>query len=635
MCIELEAQLRSMQTRLDASERKVSNQELRLKNNTVERDQAVKQLAEALYNSERLQTENDALRQDNEALRKQLAEFLAETKETTRDWERKEIAFRKKLQRREQVVKEMQEMTREIQETQERINVRTTSQIIESSSRQVSKSRGHKGVKMPQQDAQERAGAVVREDSQRVQVTNDRNGAHGRSSVLQSTVAHPTQLEEPVRSRSRSRSGHIGSQEKRTYIAQKSTEDGYDQESFSDETSEEGSFNETKTIHKDIDLHGNDADPTHGSNYSSILGHGEMHRIRQVFAKERAVQLDRLTAVCPASIHVEGDTIRSVRSVHSAPEDNASQSKLPAKGLTGILKNRGQGQDETSRSSVQSDGQAAKEQDHIAQSSASHRRRHSEESIQHRTTRRIFNEEMTSAFILPDITLQGSRSAEHPVLSAAARRVLDNLAQHDGHNCTVCSRIASFEVNNTATKIRSKQTIRIEKPTPVSERMPIPSPYEEEPTLRPSVAPGLALAAVLKGLQDELAHLKMEHSEVHAAYYKHDPSLGMRKRKNLKTKIESLLKAIDTKADQIYALYDVLEGQKQSGQELSEKDVEITLQSIGVDVDMLKEEKAKHKDKHEAEDESNEDSELDLPWEGIEDTTGSGCGRGRRQSSRI
>jgi hypothetical protein len=421
---------------------------------------------------------------------------------------------------------------------------------------------------------------------------------------------------------------------------QKSNEDQYDQESAT-ESSEESSFDETtKTIHKDINLDRNDADSTHSSNYSSILGHGEIDRIRQVLANERAKQQDRLVAA--ASDPVEDDTIRSVRSArldHSAPEEgNTLQRKSSAKGLTGILKNRGgQGQNEmTGRLSVQSDGKAAKEQDQTAQSSASHRRRHSEESIQSRATcRRVVNEEMTSAFILPDITLHGQHSAEHPVLSAAARRVLDSLAQHDGHNCTVCSRVASFETNDTTKKIQTKQTIRIEKPIPVSERMPVPVPYEDEPTLRPSVAPGIALATVLKGLEDELAHLKMEQTQAQALYNKHDPSLGMRKRKNLKTKIKGLLKAVDTKADQIYALYDVLEGQKQSGQTLSEKDVEITLQSIGVDIDTLKEKNTSGEDNDRAGNEGDEDSELDLPWEGIDDTTGSGNGKGRRQSSRV
>ena len=121
---------------------------------------------------------------------------------------------------------------------------------------------------------------------------------------------------------------------------------------------------------------------------------------------------------------------------------------------------------------------------------------------------------MTSAFILPDITLhkplRGVEAA--PKLSAAAQQVLDGLAQHDGQNCTVCKRViehGSYHHHNEAVK----ETVIIPKPIPVSERMPEAMPYEEEPTIRPSQPPGLALATVMKGLQDELDHLKLQCSQ--------------------------------------------------------------------------------------------------------------------------
>jgi hypothetical protein len=246
---------------------------------------------------------------------------------------------------------------------------------------------------------------------------------------------------------------------------------------------------------------------------------------------------------------------------------------------------------------------------------------------------RIVAEELTSAFILPDITIHGaSQGNEHQVLSASARRVLDNLAQHDSHNCTVCSRVASFATENATINIDTKKTLRIEKPVPVSDRMPAAGPYEDEPTMRPATTPGLALATVMKALQDELAHLKMEHAQYMSAYNKHDMSLGRRRRKGIKTKIDSILKAIDNKADQIYALYDVLEGQKQSGQQMSEQDVEITLQNIGVDVNALWQNQTSGGNDSSEDGDSDEGSDLDLPWEGIEDTTGTESGKGRRQS---
>jgi hypothetical protein len=288
--------------------------------------------------------------------------------------------------------------------------------------------------------------------------------------------------------------------------------------------------------------------------------------------------------------------------------------------------------------SIKSGGLDAAGQDHTTQPITTHQRRHSDPSVLGRTKSRnhIVAEEMTSAFILPDITIHGnSYGTEHKALSTNARKVLDSLAQHDGHNCTLCSRVASFETENASIKIDTKKVVRIEKPVPVSNRMPVAGPYEDEPTMRPLVSPGIALATVVKGLQDELAHLKMELAQYQSMYNKHDMSLGLRKRKVLKVKIENLLKAIDTKADQIYGLYDVLEGQKQTGQEMSEEEIELTLENIGVDVNALKKKNIRGGESHSEDGESVDNSELDLPWEGIEDTTDSESVKERRQSWRL
>jgi hypothetical protein len=91
----------------------------------------------------------------------------------------------------------------------------------------------------------------------------------------------------------------------------------------------------------------------------------------------------------------------------------------------------------------------------------------------------------------------------------------------------------------------------------------------------------------------------------------------------LAAKIEKLLKDIDLKADQIYALYDVLEGQKQNGHEMTEQEMEVTLQSIGIDTaattraaDVTA---TTDKSSHKNNDTDLEDDE-ELPWEGIEST---------------
>ena len=254
---------------------------------------------------------------------------------------------------------------------------------------------------------------------------------------------------------------------------------------------------------------------------------------------------------------------------------------------------------------------------------------------------------MTSAFILPDITIRMPKASDgqSPVLTKENLLVLDGLANHKAQNCTVCNRATGYGEDhvhgNTA-----KETITVTKPVPVSERIPQYMPGEEEPTMRPAQAPGLALATVLKGIEDEITHLKIKLAQYQTLYNSHDPALSKRKRKSCYQKMEDLLKAIDVKSDHIYALYDVLEGQKKEGQDLTEAEVEITLQSIGVDVAELRlrgggkrEAEIGAKDgRHSWELTSEEGSDEELPWEGIEttvETTKSGFARsrGRRAST--
>ena len=198
---------------------------------------------------------------------------------------------------------------------------------------------------------------------------------------------------------------------------------------------------------------------------------------------------------------------------------------------------------------------------------------------QRRKQQRNAMENMTSAFIVPDITMRNPGEATMK-LSQSAREVFDRLAQHDGQNCSICKRVIDHGIPH---EHENATRLTVPKPTPVSERMPSPGPDDDEPTMRPSQPPAVALATVLKGLEDELKHLKIKLSEYQALYNCHDPALSKRKRKAVFDKIEKLLATIDIKADQIYALYDVLEGQKQSGQEMDEDEVEVTLLRIGVD----------------------------------------------------
>ncbi|EEP77647.1 predicted protein [Uncinocarpus reesii 1704] len=220
--------------------------------------------------------------------------------------------------------------------------------------------------------------------------------------------------------------------------------------------------------------------------------------------------------------------------------------------------------------------------------------------------------DMTSAIILPDITWHGVK------ISAATQRVLDEVANHKKENCFVChetKKRGSSDMNSSAS------SVKVPKPIPVSERTPAPTAYNEEPTLRPSQPPSAALASVLKGLEDELAHLKMQLTVFQTTYAKHDPSLGKRQRKGMCQKIASLMTEIEKKSDQIYSLYDVLEGQKKHGEEMTDEQVEVTLESLGVaPAGNFPAKFAKQKQAPQSKAEPNDSDDGELPWEGFDST---------------
>jgi hypothetical protein len=254
-----------------------------------------------------------------------------------------------------------------------------------------------------------------------------------------------------------------------------------------------------------------------------------------------------------------------------------------------------------------------------------HNRRHSETSVpvkrKQQRTRQVDN--MKSAFILPDITIRHPSSGPIRQVSAGAEAVLDDIKFHNGQNCTVCHQLISRDEDHHH-QGETKRTIKVPKPVPVSQRMPEPDVYNEEPTIRPSQPPAHALASVIKCLEDELRHLKMKLSQYQDLYNSHDAAISRRQRKDCGKKIDGLLKDVDVKADQIYALYDALEGQKENDHEMTGQEFDETLQSIGVDPaeisvrDEEADEVPRPKTRHPWDLESSDEEEL--PWEGIEST---------------
>ncbi|EME49636.1 hypothetical protein DOTSEDRAFT_49860 [Dothistroma septosporum NZE10] len=211
-------------------------------------------------------------------------------------------------------------------------------------------------------------------------------------------------------------------------------------------------------------------------------------------------------------------------------------------------------------------------------------------------------EGMTSAFIIPDITM----NTELPLLAALNKTACVN---HDAINCTVCPELAKKS--------------EIPRPVPVTDR----EVDVTDATLRPAQSPADALARVIKNLSDEVAHLKVQREIRNQRYNQHDPALSKRLRQNIKAQVENLTSQIETRSDQVYALYDVLEGQKQAGQlkadgktihEMTEQDVEDTLTSIGLDPAELSGRVGRQAPAgFDGIDDVSDESEL--PWEGLSD----------------
>ncbi|KAI0106718.1 hypothetical protein F4814DRAFT_428879 [Daldinia grandis] len=184
---------------------------------------------------------------------------------------------------------------------------------------------------------------------------------------------------------------------------------------------------------------------------------------------------------------------------------------------------------------------------------------------------------MTSALFIDDITLGQRKMAEKQntniaknELSKDAKRVLDNLCHdHDCGNCIVCSRINS--------RGSGQRPIRAKKPIPVTDRVAEKQECEDQCTMRPSQDPAMALAKVIRSLEDEEQHLKEAFQKRAVEFDRCDPSINRKTWKRLGFEIDKIRKVRDLKRDQIYYLYDALEGQKASGQEMTSEFVEYTI----------------------------------------------------------
>ncbi|KAF2760447.1 hypothetical protein EJ05DRAFT_498409 [Pseudovirgaria hyperparasitica] len=507
---------------------------------------------------------NETLRFDNENLRGQLERLANARHEEQQQWQRKEERLRRKIEKNEEVVRDMEEMTQDIVDNRRKGTGNRKSTAYASA--------------RPNQ-------AILRRTTSNRQ---DINNTQTRLSDAVDAELHKSRTAAVAHDVTRRPGNPIASRFMRSTSVplDHNVNLNSDAESTTDLSLER--TQRTHTVTKPVPATTSTEEPVDVDyTYLSMMDGNEVARLRKILEKERA-EVRRKGRV--DSIQQErNDTQQSVRSAkkstgHSHPRK--SSMKDSSKRLSTIAADRA-GNDTRSNDN--------------------------EVSIMSNTgrRRRSFPLEMTSAFIIPDLTV----------------RLTQREANHEVKDCTVCQRSAS-ETNVLRHKVAAG--VEIPKPIPVTSR----NIDDSNATLRPAQSPQDALALVLKELEDELTHLKLELSVQESLLHCQDPSLAKRKRKAVHTKVLLLFRAIDIKADQIYALHDVLEGQKADGLlndenahqaaqtcRMTEEEVDNTLRSVGLDP------KEARKGKKVVIEEDVDDSALDglddeddLPWSGISDT---------------
>ncbi|KAI8935347.1 hypothetical protein NX059_007932 [Plenodomus lindquistii] len=594
----LKAQLANMKTKREEEVQRWSRKESELKKKVDRRDETIRQF-EDLTQGET----NDAIRIDNENLRNELARLAQEHEEEIEQWTEKERDLQRKIQRREDAARRTLDMTREVLAMRQDNDQQTEGYTSKS-----------KGKENQTRESLQRKPSLRRDDTRtriRNQVQQEVRNSRAVSAAVQSSRA-----EESPR---KSYTGFSRFSNKRSVSAPITVDKNATVESEVESTTDLSlaprtmltsrsilSSRPATTIQPPADL-----DLTE----LSFINSNDIAQLRRKLEEERAAARQ---AAEQAEQGGREDTVRSQRQIR---EDtgrsiaSAKSERRPSLVRKSSLKEHTQRtqfeEDVTGKlSNLDADNEATQtKQSAIDASMLSNTSRR----------RRSAPNEMTSAFIVPDIKL-GTLKQATTTLNLAHRHIPKD---HDNVNCTVCRR----EGLST-----SNADFRVPKLIPVSVR----TADDVDATLRPSRSPKEALALVVKELHDERAHLHAELAVSRAMLECHDPSLGNRKRLEYTASCQDLLSRISVKEMQIYHLYDVLEGQQ--NEDITEADVEELTREIRMEdaagpakekkkvtirsfVDESEDESMEvgreaQQEKHEHEEEGDTQ---ELPWEGFED----------------
>ncbi|KAF3038411.1 hypothetical protein E8E11_006761 [Didymella keratinophila] len=528
----LKAQLASMKAKREEEIKRWTQQESALKAQVDRRDETIRHFQDATQ-----EQTNEAMRLDNENLRQELAQLAAQHDDDYERWARKESQLKRKVQQREAAARQTLDITREVLNNREA----DEQNIIREHTRQ-------KTLQRKPSYRREDTGARIKS---RVQ----QESRNSRAELAQSSRSHENPRMEYTGASRQDFSRSLPAQPRRSFSAPAADKKAYAEtpESTTDLSLKphgtpymSRSVQSTRppvTIQRPADL-----DLTE----LSFIGSDVIAQLRRQLEEQRANA--RRASTAPVEHTVRDDTVRSqrqtredtVRSVASIKSERRP-SLVRKSSLKDTTRRTTASQFEDDVTGNMSNLDADTE---TTQTKPIDLSMHSNMSRR----RRSAPDNMTSAFIVPDLKIESRRP------SITTTTISKHDKHHDNANCTVCRR----EGLTT-----SKSDLRVPRLVPVSNRMP----DEIDATLRPARSPKEALALVVKELQDERAHLHIELAALRVMLENHDASQGARKRADINASIQDTLRRLEIKDVQIYNLYDVLEGQAADGG-VTEQDVE-------------------------------------------------------------
>lgn len=605
----LQAQLANLKAKREADLRRWSDQEASLKKKVERRDETIRH-----FQDNTQEQTNEAMRVENQRLREELAQETAEHEQDNRLWAEKEDELNRKIAKRTSTARQTLNMTREILSLRE-----TNGQAV----------------------SPRRATTI---DQENVFDSVQRKPSHRREEPTRNRIRNRVQEESRTsRANASFQSSHIEESPRKSYgnmsktsarntiseninrsasapVARERIEEGFSEAESTTDISLAAPRGIPKEKRSGFVQKPSTAafQPPADLEYTelSFISGAAVAELRRQLEEERAAMRGNSSATLGRTIRET--TARSEKSVHDSTahsgrvtRDDTVRSAVSEKSIRqSSLPRKSSMKDATKTTLTQFEedmtGNVSFDE---PTNGATHTKQFMiDASMLSNTSRRRRSAptELTSAFIIPDLTLGVRKQSTKIDITQKL-----NAKQHDNEDCTVCRREATNASSNS-------EPLRVPKLVPVSSRVS----DDADTTLRPARSPKEALALVVKELRDERIHLHAELAVARAMLESHDPSLGRKKRAVLESDVTDLLAKIKVKDDQIYNLYDVLEGQRDD--DITEQFVEgVTEEIRQQDEEVEKEVETRRKEKRvtiQSFHEDDEAEEEDLPWEGFEST---------------